>query len=103
MCQASRASSCGVARGDLDQRLGLAGDPHDRAVLEHEAVAVAQRDGVRQIEQKGGAAFARQHDAAAMALVGIEHHAIDRGRRVPAAGRSDLGCALHGPRPQNKK
>ena len=42
-CQASRARSCERRRGDLDQRLGLAGHPHDRAVLEHEPVAVAQR------------------------------------------------------------
>ena len=45
--------------------------------------AVAQRSRVRQIEQKNGAAPAGQHGAAAMALIGVEHDAIDRIVGVP--------------------
>ena len=82
-------------RGDFDQRLGLAGDAHDGAVVEHEAVAVTQRGRMRQIEQECRAALAGQRHAAAMAVAGIEHDAVDRFRRVPGAGRPDRGCASH--------
>src|SRR5262245_53771724 len=35
---------------DFEQRLGLANYTHDRAILEHEAVAVVQRRGPHEIE-----------------------------------------------------
>ncbi len=57
---------------DLDQRLRLADDTHDRSVIEHEAVAILQAHSFRQIEQETRALLAGQHDAAAMALIGIE-------------------------------
>src|SRR5215472_1034266 len=84
--------ACG---GDLEQRLRLAGHAHDGAVLEHEAVAVLQRGRLRQIEQKCRAALPRQRDPAAMALLRIEHDAVDGGRGVPAAGSSDLARPPH--------
>ena len=90
MCQASRARSCGGCRGDLDQRLGLAGDPHDRAVVEHQPVAVAQRGRLRQIEQERVPPSPVSDDAAAMAVVGIEHDAVDRARLRPS-----VPAALH--------
>src|SRR5215831_18897681 len=65
---------------DLEQRLRLAGHAHDGAVLEHKAVAVFQRGRLRQIEQKRRAALPCQRDPAAMALVRIEHDAVDGGR-----------------------
>ena len=40
---------------DFDEQLRLAGDAHDAAVLEHQAVPVAQGRCPGQIEQKGGA------------------------------------------------
>jgi hypothetical protein len=64
-------------RRDLDQSLALAGNPHDRAILEHETVPVAQHGRVRQIKQELHAAFTCEHNAAAMPLAGIEHDAID--------------------------
>ena len=66
-----------VRRRDLDQRLRLAGDPHDRAVVEHQPVAVAQLHRLRQIEQIGRAALADEHDAPAMAVC---RHRARRGR-----------------------
>src|SRR5439155_19975231 len=63
---------------DFDQRLGLAGDAHDRAVLEHEPIALPERRRTLEIEQKFAAALASEHDAPAVPLVGIEHDAIDR-------------------------
>ena len=103
MCHASRANSCSRRRGDLDQRLALAGDTHDGAILEHEAVAVTQRGRVRQIEQECRAALAGQRNPAAMALVGIEHDAVDRRRAVPGASGSDSDARRIGSHPQNKK
>jgi hypothetical protein len=39
-----------VRRGNFDQRLGPADDAHNAAVVEREAVAVAQRGRLRQVE-----------------------------------------------------
>jgi hypothetical protein len=75
-----------IGRGDLDKRLRPPGNAHDRAVIEDEAVAVAQRRRLRQVEEEGRAALAGQDDAAAMALLRIERDAIDRARVVPLAG-----------------
>ena len=51
-CQASRTNASGVRARDLEQRFGLSGHQHDRAVVEHDAVAVAQRHGLVEIEQE---------------------------------------------------
>ena len=83
-----------VGGSDFDQRLRLAVDAHDRSVIEHETVSVLQADRYRQIEQKPRALHAGQHDAAAMALIGVEHDGIGRGRRVPVARFSYLGCSF---------
>jgi hypothetical protein len=61
-----------VGGSNFGQRLRPADDAHNAAVVEHESVTVAQRHRVRQVEQKGGAPFAGQDDAAAMPLVGVE-------------------------------
>jgi hypothetical protein len=74
-----------VRRCDLDQRLGLADHPHDRAVVEHEPVAVAQHRGLRQIEQEARAGLAGHDEAAAMAIVGCERDPVDRAGRAPVA------------------
>src|SRR6202045_3985162 len=82
-------------RADLEERLVLAGDAYQGAILEHETVAVVQRSCVRQIEQELDAAFAGQHDSSAIAFVGIEHDLVDRRCGVPGASSSDFRCALH--------
>ena len=64
-------------RRDLDQRFGLAGNPHDCSILQHEPVAVPQRGGMRQVEQECGATLARQRDPPAMALIGVEDDTVD--------------------------
>jgi len=84
-----------IGGGNLDERLRPPGNAHDRAVLEHEAVAVAQRSGMRQVEQESRTALAGQHDTAAMALLRIEDDAIDRAGVVPLAGGFDCIGAIH--------
>ena len=85
------AASC-----NFDQRFLFARHQHDRPVVEHEAVAVAQHQRLGKIEQEFGALFAPEHDAAALPVAGIEHDAVARRGCVPLAGRLDAGYALHG-------
>ena len=84
-----------VGRGDLDERLRPAGDAHDRAVVEHKAVAVAQRCGLRQIEQKFCAALTAQHHPPAMTLMRVERNRIDGAPLIPVSGGFDGARALH--------
>ena len=42
-------------RRNLDQRLGLAGDQHDRAVVKQQAVAIAKGGRPVEVEQEFGA------------------------------------------------
>ena len=81
--------ACTVGR-DLGQRLrnSLHGD--NRAVVEHEAIAVAQRDGTFEVEQERRAVLSRQNDSPTVTVIGIENHAIDGFDRVPFTGRFDL-------------
>lgn len=66
-------------------------------VLEHEAVAVLQPHGLRQVDEHLIAMLKRDDAAAQMALVGIEHDEIEGNDRVVAG---DGGGAQHG---QNRK
>ena len=75
-----------IGRCDLDQRLRPAGDAHHPAIVEDEAVTVAQCRRLRQVEQELGAALAGEDDAAAMALLRIERDA-DRRRSPRPSGR----------------
>ena len=84
MCQASRTKSSGALRADLDQRLRLPRHHDDRSILQHQPVAVAQHHRLREIEQQPRALLAGQHDAPPLAVVGIEHDAVDRAPNVPA-------------------
>jgi hypothetical protein len=86
----------GVGGGDFDERLGPADHADDRAVVEHETVAVAERGGLRQIEQKFGAALTAQHHPPAMALMRIEEDGVDGARFIPVSGGFDGARALHG-------
>ena len=83
------------ARGDLGQRLRLPGHQYDAAVVEHDAVAVAQRHRLVEIEQKLGAALPLKRDAAAMPVAGVEHDEIDGGHGVPEARTANGPAALH--------
>jgi hypothetical protein len=85
-----------VAGGDFDKRLWPADDPDYRTVLEHEAIAVAERDGLRKIEQKFCAALAAQHHAPAMTFVRVERDRIDGACLIPMSGGFDVAGALHG-------
>jgi hypothetical protein len=84
-----------IGRRDLDQRLGLADNPHHGAVVEDEAVAVVQGRRLRQIEQKPGAALAGQDDAAAMAVVRVERDLVDGAGAVPKTCGFDGLRTLH--------
>jgi hypothetical protein len=84
-----------VGRRDFDQGLGPADNPHNGAVVEHEAVAIVQGRRLRQIEQKRGAALAGQDGPTAMAIVGIEHDLVDGIGAVPVAGGFDFARTLH--------
>jgi hypothetical protein len=84
-----------VGSGDFNKRLRPSDDADDRAVLEHQAVAVAQRGGLWEIEQEFCAALAAQHDAAAMAVMRIECDRVDRRRLIPMSGGFDVVCAFH--------
>ena len=95
-CQASCTSASGVRDGDLGQRLGLPRHQHDPAVVEHDAVAVAQRHGLVEVQQELGAALALEHDAAAMPVARIEHDEVDRVGWIPEARAANGPAALHG-------
>ena len=84
-----------IRSGDFNQRLGPPNDADDRAVVEHQAVAVAQRGGLRKIEQEFCAALAAQHDAAAMAVMRVERDRVDGCRLIPMSGGFDVVCAFH--------
>ena len=75
----------GVGGADLGERLGRGHNLDDAAVLQPEAVAAAQHRGLRQVEQEGEPADAGHDEAAAVALVELEHHAV--GRRRPSSPR----------------
>jgi len=85
-----------IGGGDFDQRLWPADHAHDRAAFQHEPVAVVQHARLGEIEQEFCAALAGQHQPAAMALVGVEHHRVDGGGRVPVLCGEFCGGALHG-------
>src|SRR5262249_32335217 len=73
----------------LDQSLAFAEDANDRAVPQHQAITITQSRCMRQVEQKPGAALRREHDAPAMAFVGIEHDAINDARLAHLCGARD--------------
>ena len=85
-----------VGRGDFDERLRAADHTDDCPVVQHEAVAVAERGGLRKVEQKFGAVLAAKHHAAAMALMGIELDRVDGFCLIPMSGGFDVARVLHG-------
>jgi hypothetical protein len=85
----------GVFRLDFGEGFGCADNLHEAAVLEFDGVARAQRDRLDQIEQETGAAHTLHGDAAAVAVVEIEHDGIS-GLRLPVSGGDHFGGAQHG-------
>ena len=79
----------GVGGADFGERLRRGDDLDDAAVLELQSVAGAQHHRFRQIEQEAEAAHAGHGDAAAIALVVIEHHRIDGLARPAPAGMTE--------------
>ena len=82
--------------GDLGQRFGLPRHQHDAAVVQHDAIAIAERDGLVEVQQEVGAPGALEHDAAAMPIARIEHDKVDRVGWIPEARAANGPAALHG-------
>jgi len=81
---------------DLSEGFGLAGNQHDPAVVEHDAVAIAQRHGLVEVQQEFCATLALEHDAAAVPVAGIEHDKVGGGGWIPEACAANCPAALHG-------
>ena len=95
-CQASCTSASGVRAATSTSGSACPATSTIAAVVEHDAVAVAQRHGLVEVEQEFRAALALEHDAAAMPVARIEHDAVDRGGGIPEARAANSPAALHG-------
>ena len=73
----------GIATAKLDQRLRRRNHLDEPAVVEHQGVAAAQRDRLRQIEQEFEATRAGHGHATPVAVVELQHDRIG-GRVAPA-------------------
>jgi hypothetical protein len=78
----------GIDAAQFDQRLGSGDNLDQPAVVEHQRIAAAQRDGFWQIEQEFEAARAGHGHAAAVAIVELKNDRIGR-RAVPTACSPD--------------
>ena len=83
-----------IASLDLEQRLGRGNHLDQPAVLQHQRIAAAERDGILEVKQEFQSARARHRHAAAMAVVEIEHDSVGR-RFLPAMLPEDFGRADH--------
>src|SRR5262245_40239275 len=96
----------GVAAAHLDQVLLGGAHLDEAALLQPEAIAAVQHDGLDEIEQEVEAAVAQHAQAAAVAIVEQERDGVAALARRPVAGADDFGGAFHGyelaviPRPQ---
>ena len=79
---------------DLDQRLGRGDHLDQPAVLEHQRITAAKRDGILEVEQKLQSTRARHRHTAAVPVVEIEHDGVGR-RFCPAMLPENLGGADH--------
>jgi len=86
--------SARVGGADFGQRFRRGYDFDDAAVVELQAVAGAQRHGLRQIEQEVEPAHARHRYAPTVALVEFEHDAV-AGLGFPAPGGENGKGAKH--------
>ena len=94
-CQASCTSASGVRAATSTSGSACPATSTIAAIVEHDAVAVAQRDRLVEIQQELGAPLALEHDAAAMPVACIEHDEIDGGGRIPEARAANGPAALH--------
>jgi hypothetical protein len=67
-----------ILAADLEQRLGCRNHFDQPAILQHQRIAAAQRDGVFQVEQEFEAPRPSHCHAAAVPIVEIEHDRIRR-------------------------
>ena len=81
---------------NLGQRFGLSCHQHHRAVIQHDAVAVAQCDRLVEVQQELRSPGAFQRDAAAMPVACVEHDKVNRHGRIPEARAANSPTALHG-------
>ncbi len=86
----------GIAGADLRQRFGGGDHQHDAAVLQLQAGIRDERHGLGEVEQEGRALHALHRHAAAMAVVIIEHDAVDDRGLGKGFRRQDVGGADHG-------
>ncbi len=83
-----------IGAPDLEQRLGGRDHLDQPAILQHQRIAAAQRDGVFEIEQEFKPARPRHRHPPPMPIVEIEHDGIGR-RFFPAVLSLDAGGADH--------
>ena len=65
-----------IAAANLDQRLRRRHHLDQAAIVEHQRVAAAQRDGVFEVEQKREPARAGHRHPPPVPIVEIEHHGV---------------------------
>ncbi len=78
-----------TAGRNLHQAFILAAHENDRSVIQHETVAVMQRNGLLEIDEEFRALLSPEHDASSLAIAGIEHDAVEGQRGVPLAGMTN--------------
>ena len=85
----------GVAAAHLDQVLLGRLDLDEAALLQLQAVAGVQHDGLDQVEQEVEAAIAQHAQAAAIAVVEQQGDGVGALGRRPVAGAHDFDGAFH--------
>lgn len=83
-----------VAAADFRKRLGSRDHLDEAAVLQHQCIAAAQRDGVFEIEQEFEPARPGHRHPPPVPVVEIEHDGVGC-RFRPAMLSQDFGCADH--------
>ena len=83
-----------LVRVDLQQRFGTCADA-DNAAVHRQAVAVAQPDRLRQVDQQVLAGLCPEQDATAVATVEVDQDVIDFLRRIPGSGGHHPICSHH--------
>lgn len=83
-----------IAAADFRERLGSRDDLDEAAVLQHQGIAAAQRNGVFEIKQEFEPARPGHGHAPPVPVVEIEHDGVGC-RFLEAMLSQDLGCADH--------
>jgi len=82
--------------GHFSQGFSLAGNQHDPAIVEHDAVAIAQRHSLIEVQQELGAALTLQDNATAMPIARVEDDEVGCVGWIPEPGAANGPAALHG-------